>query len=282
MEQLLDGFVPGLPEGLRAQILARAEGVPLYAVETVRMLLDRGLLAREGDVYRPTGRDRGARRARDAARARRRPARRARPGGAAAAPGRLRARQVVHEGGAGGALRAARRGRSSRCSPSLVRKEVLSVQADPRSPERGQYSFLQDLLKRVAYETLAKAERKARHLAAAAHLVQAFGAGEQEIVEVIAAHYLDAYRAAPDADDAPEIKARAQEMLTRAGERAASLAANEEAQHYFERAAELADDRSPEAALLERAGATAWTSGPGRAGAGRISSERSSSSRRRG
>ena len=37
-----------------AQILERAEGVPLYAVETVRMLLDRGLLAREGDVYRPT------------------------------------------------------------------------------------------------------------------------------------------------------------------------------------------------------------------------------------
>ena len=43
------------PDELRAQILARAEGVPLYAVETVRMLLDRGLLAREGDVYRPTG-----------------------------------------------------------------------------------------------------------------------------------------------------------------------------------------------------------------------------------
>src|SRR5207247_991469 len=55
MEELMNGFVPGLPEELSAQILARAEGVPLYAVETVRMLLDRGLLAREGDVYRPTG-----------------------------------------------------------------------------------------------------------------------------------------------------------------------------------------------------------------------------------
>ena len=55
MDALLAGFVPGLPDELRAQILARAEGVPLYAVETVRMLLDRGLLAREGDVYRPTG-----------------------------------------------------------------------------------------------------------------------------------------------------------------------------------------------------------------------------------
>src|SRR5207248_3628125 len=33
---------------------------------------------------------------------------------------------------------------------ALVRKEVLSIQADPRSPERGQYSFLQDIVRRVA------------------------------------------------------------------------------------------------------------------------------------
>ena len=55
MEALLDGLAPGLPARLRDQILARAEGVPLYAVETVRMLLDRGLLVRDGTVYRPTG-----------------------------------------------------------------------------------------------------------------------------------------------------------------------------------------------------------------------------------
>jgi class 3 adenylate cyclase/tetratricopeptide (TPR) repeat protein len=260
MEQLLDGFVPGLPEELRAQILARTEGVPLYAVETVRMLLDRGLLAREGDVYRPTG-----------------------PIEALDVPETLQAlvaarldglapeeRRLLQDAAvlgksftkAGlGALSGLDEAELEPLVTSLVRKEVFSVQADPRSPERGQYSFLQDLLKRVAYETLAKAERKARHLAAAAHLVQAFGAGEQEIVEVIAAHYLDAYHAAPDADDAPEIKVKAQEMLTRAGERAASLAANEEAQHYFERAAELSDEPLAEAALRERAGATAWVAG---------------------
>jgi hypothetical protein len=55
MEALLDGYVPGLPAEIRAQILARAEGVPLYAVETVRMLLDRGLLAEADGVYEPTG-----------------------------------------------------------------------------------------------------------------------------------------------------------------------------------------------------------------------------------
>jgi class 3 adenylate cyclase len=55
MDELLRGLVPGLPEGLKTQILDRAEGVPLYAVETVRMLLDRGLLAREGATYGVVG-----------------------------------------------------------------------------------------------------------------------------------------------------------------------------------------------------------------------------------
>src|SRR5439155_11143450 len=54
MEQLLTGLVPGLPDELRAKILEHAEGIPLYAVETVRMLLDRGLLTLEESAYRPT------------------------------------------------------------------------------------------------------------------------------------------------------------------------------------------------------------------------------------
>ncbi len=82
------------------------------------------------------------------------------------------------------------------------------MQADPRSPEHGQYGFLQDLVRHVAYETLSKRERRARHLAAAAHLSAAFAADEDEVVEVIASHYLAAHEAAPEADDAAEIKAR--------------------------------------------------------------------------
>jgi class 3 adenylate cyclase/tetratricopeptide (TPR) repeat protein len=260
MEALLDGFVPGLPGELRNQILTRAEGVPLYAVETVRMLLDRGLLERENGVYRPTG-----------------------PVDALDVPESLHAlvaarldglaaeeRRLVQDAAVLGksftiaglaALSGLPEAELEPLVTALVRKEVLSVQSDPRSPERGQYSFLQDLLKRVAYETLARPDRKARHLAAAAHLIHAFPAAEQEIVEVIAAHYLDAYRAAPDAEDAPEIKSSALEMLTRAGDRAASLAANEEAGHYFERAAELADDPLAEASLRERAGAAAQKGG---------------------
>ena len=44
MNELLTGLVPGLPDDLRDRLREAAEGIPLYAVETVRMLRDRGLL----------------------------------------------------------------------------------------------------------------------------------------------------------------------------------------------------------------------------------------------
>ena len=75
---------------------------------------------------------------------------------------------------------------------------------------------------------------------------------------MIASHYLDAYRAAPTADDAGEIRDAARGLLVRAGERAASLGATGEAQRAFERAVDLTDDRLVQAELHERAGVLAW------------------------
>src|SRR5207248_1722414 len=60
-----------------------------------------------------------------------------------------------------------------------------------------------------------------------------------------------------------EIKAMAQEMLARAGERAASLGAGREAQRYFEQAAELTDDPLDRAGLDDRAARMAWRRGRG-------------------
>jgi class 3 adenylate cyclase/tetratricopeptide (TPR) repeat protein len=259
MEELLNGLVPGLPEEVGAQILERAEGVPLYAVETVRMLLDRGALVQEGAIYRPAG-----------------------PIDALDVPETLHALIAARLDGLPAAERhlledAAVLGKTftkrglatlSNLPPaeielllsSLVRKEVLGLQTDPRSPEHGQYAFLQDLVRHVAYETLSKRERRAKHLAAAAHLQTIF-AEDDEVIEVIASHYLDAYRAAPEAEDAEEIKAKARETLARAGEHAASLAAAREAQRYFQQAAELADDPLVRAALDERAGRMAGRRG---------------------
>ena len=259
MHDLLDGLVPGLPARLRDQILARAEGVPLYAMETVRMLLDRGLLEQAGAVYRPTGEIETL-----------------------DVPETLHAliaarldglateeRRLLQDGAvlgktftktAIGAVSGLREAELEPLLSSLVRKEVLGVQADTRSPEHGQYGFLQDLVRHVAYETLSRRERKARHLIAADYVEQAFG-DVDEVAEVLASHYVAAFDAMPDADDAAEIRARAREMLTQAGDRAASLGAPEEGQRYFEQAAELADDIATEAALVDRAGRLAAPAG---------------------
>jgi tetratricopeptide (TPR) repeat protein len=143
----------------------------------------------------------------------------------------------------------------------LVRKEVLSVQADPRSPERGQYGFLQDLVKRVAYETLSKRDRKERHLAVAAWYESSWGGEEGDVVEVIAAHYLEAYNLAPQDPDADRVRDRAADVLFQAGERAASLAANTEAERYFEQAARLVPEGARQAEMHERAGQMAARAG---------------------
>src|SRR5215211_3149712 len=259
MEQLLDGLVPGLPDDLRSQILERAEGIPLYAVETVRMMLDRGALVQDGAVYRPVGSisELDVPETLHALIA-------ARLDGLAVEERRLlQDAAVLGKTFTTRALSDLAGVAEPELEPllrALVRKEVLTVQADPRSPEHGQYSFLQDLVRHVAYETLSRQERKSRHLAAADHLESSFPEDE-EIVEVLASHYLDAYRVAPEAGDAGEIKVKAREMLARAGDRAASLAAAREAQRYFEQAAELAEDALTCADLQDRAGRMAWRRG---------------------
>ena len=95
-------------------------------------------------------------------------------------------------------------------------------------------------------------DRRERHLAAADYLERTL-ADDDEIVEVLASHYIDAYTVAPDADGADAVRRRARELLVRAGERAESLGAPTEAQRYYTRAAELSDTAVDEAGLLTRA-----------------------------
>ncbi|MEJ7706544.1 MAG: ATP-binding protein [Nocardioidaceae bacterium] len=52
MAVLLDGLVPGMPVAAKTAIADRAEGIPLYAVETVRMLIDRDVVQPVEGVYR--------------------------------------------------------------------------------------------------------------------------------------------------------------------------------------------------------------------------------------
>jgi hypothetical protein len=256
MTELLAGLVPGLPGGLLAQILARAEGVPLYAVETVRMLLDRGALERSGDRYLPTGELETLE-----------------------VPETLQAliaarldglsdtdRRLLQVAAVLGKTftRASLASLSGLTEPeleplltALVRKEVLSLHADARAPEHGQYGFLQDLVRRVAYDTLARQQRKQLHLAAADFLGSS--GAEDELAEVIAAHLLAAFEASPDAADAEELQARATGALQLAGERAASLGAAAAAKRYFEQAARLAAEDAIRARLIARAGEMAYS-----------------------
>ena len=73
---------------------------------------------------------------------------------------------------------------------------------------------------------------------------------------MIASHYLEAYRADPDAEDAQTLRANARVALARAGDRARALAAARQARGYYQRAAELAEEPSDEAGLLEQIGIT--------------------------
>jgi predicted ATPase/class 3 adenylate cyclase len=258
LERLLEGAVTGMPAELRAQILERSEGIPFYAVETVRMLIDRGLLERKGSAYQPTA-----------------------PIETLDVPSSLQAliaarldhlegeeRRVLQDASVLGrtftvpglqAVSGLGRAELQPILASLARKEILSLRTDPLSPERGQFGFLQDLVRRVAYEMMSKRDRRPRHVAAADHLIAVAGDEDEDVIEVIASHLLDAYQAAPDADDAPAVRQRAHEAQVRAGERAASLGANLAAQRYFERAATMTDERAMQAGLIERAGVMAAT-----------------------
>jgi predicted ATPase/class 3 adenylate cyclase len=249
MEALLRGMVPGLPQDLLQRIRDRAEGIPLYAVETVRMLLDRGLLKAAGDRYEPVGDVKELAvpetlQALISARLDGLPPEERQLLQAASVLGKTFTVSAVAQ------LSGRDEAETDPLLASLVRKELLNRQVDPRSPERGQYSFLQSLVQRVAYETLSKRDRRTRHLAAADHLERAWAGDEDEIVEVVASHLLDAYALAPEADDAPEVRSRARTMLERAGERARSLASLRLAQGYFERAAELSDEPRSTSDLL--------------------------------
>jgi tetratricopeptide (TPR) repeat protein len=122
---------------------------------------------------------------------------------------------------------------------ALVRREVLSVSADPLSPERGSYRFSQQMLRQVAYDTLSRRDRKARHLKVAVHLHAAFPGDGEEVTDVIARHYLDALEAVPGDPDASQIRAQAISALIRAGERAERTGSPARAAASYSAAAEL-------------------------------------------
>ncbi|MEO5704022.1 MAG: adenylate/guanylate cyclase domain-containing protein, partial [Candidatus Limnocylindrales bacterium] len=144
MRELLEGLAPGLPKEPVGLIVQRADGVPLYAVETVRMLVADGKLElSEADgTYHPTA---------DLTEL--------------AVPETLAALIAARLDGLSPTERklvsdAAVLGQSFTLAAlasvagvpdielhlllqTLIRREILVLAVDPRSPERGQYAFVQ-------------------------------------------------------------------------------------------------------------------------------------------
>jgi tetratricopeptide (TPR) repeat protein len=259
MRELLDGLVPGL-DGLAASaIVDRADGIPLYAIETVRMLVADGRLSLENGVYAPVG---------DLT--------------SLAVPESLTAliasrldaldtadRAIVNDAAVLGqsftlaALSAVSGTAENNLEPrlaALVRRELLTRDVNPRSPERGQYAFVQALIREVAYKTLAKKDRKARHLAAARFFEQL---GSDELAGVLAGQYLAAHENASVGPEADALAVQARLALRGAAERAVALGAHDQAIEFLEQALTVTSDPAEQADLLLRAGESATAAARG-------------------
>jgi len=113
------------------------------------------------------------------------------------------------------------------------------------------------MLRQVAYDTLSRRDRKTRHLKVAAHLRAAFPGDGEEVVDVIARHYLDALDAVPADPDAADIREQAIAALTRAAERAGRTGAPALAAASYATAAQLTQAGTAAAGLWERAAGAA-------------------------
>jgi class 3 adenylate cyclase len=248
MDMLLLGLVPGIPQAALRTIRDRAAGIPLYAVETVRMLLDQGRLTETEGRFRLVS-----------------------DLGSVAVPESLQAllgarldtvdepaRELVGLASVLGlsftvdalvALSERPQAEVRRLLDSLVAREVFQFDDDPSSPERGQFQFIQGVLREVAYARLARRERLARHLAAAHYYETEAG---DERAGIVACHYQDALSTAPDDADRSELAAQARTALEAAATRSIALGAHAIAAGYLGDAVELTEDEAARSRLNER------------------------------
>src|SRR6516164_7907678 len=155
MDTLVEALVPGMPDTARAAVTGQAQGIPLFAVETVRSLVDRDIVQPIEGVYRLVG-DLGELAVPDSLHS--------------LLAARLDAldpdvRRLVADAAVVGTAFPAEAliAVSGKDEPAvraalaeLIRREVFSISADRLSPERGSYRFAQDMLRQVAYDTLSR------------------------------------------------------------------------------------------------------------------------------
>ena len=252
METLVAAAVNDAPPELLTAVRDHAGGVPLFAVESLRMLADRGVMVaeRDAEAYRLVGD------VHELA---------VPPSIHALIAGRLDAlggdeRHVLFDAAVLGqpfsatgaaAVAGASEPDVRGLLDELVSKQLLTVSTDRLSPNRGQYTFSHRQVQRVALATMSKQSRKARHLAAADWL--AGGDPDPDVAGIYAGHLLAAADIDPRASDALFIRRRALTTIVGAAQRAASVGALHEAIALFDRAAEIEPDEGRRANHLVEA-----------------------------
>lgn len=253
MRRLVTEYLPGLDDLVVDRIVDRVAGFPLYAVEIVRMLVGSGVLTFDGERFAYTGD----------------PAEMALPDSLHAVIGarldRLEPNQrsLLQDGAVLGhtftlEAIANMRGESARqveeALAPLIRFELLDLEGDPRSPERGQYGFVQSLIREVAYQRLSRDDRRSKHLAIAEYFA---GFDDPELAGVVAGHYMGAYEATPAGEVRDALVGQALQALTGAAARAAELHSNLQALDLLEEAIALAPDEALKAEIRLKVGPVA-------------------------
>ncbi len=252
MGDLLAALADDFPRPLADRILDRADGVPLYAVEILRMLADRGDLEAAGGTYRvrrvPDGVSvPSSLQALIAARL-----------DALDADERALVRDAAVLGDAfrAGALAALAGRTRTGIAPvldGLVRHELLVPEGDDEPPG-DRLRFSHALVREVAYGTLTRRDRRALHLAAADHYA---ALGDPELAGEVATHLLAAYHAAPAGAVDPVLAARAVVAMRAAADRASAVHAPETALAFLDDALSVAVEPADQADLRQRAATAA-------------------------
>jgi len=258
MSTLVSGMVPGIPDEAVAAIVARAGGIPLYAVEFVRMLVASGELEDHDGSYRFIG-DLDDLSLPESLQAL-----------VGARLDRLSSgdRQLIQDAAVLGQAFTIEGLAIIRQDPAdslteplvgLVRQQLLEIEDDPRSPEYGQYRFVQSVIREVAYSRLTKNDRYSRHLRVAEYFERL---GAVELVGAVATHYLAAAEAAPQGEGA-DLLTRGRTALSDAAARAAALQSHSAAISLLEQAIQLTETSAERAPLLEAAAISAmWAADP--------------------
>lgn len=250
MAAMLDGMIVGLPERSRDEMLRHSAGIPMYAVEMVRMLIAQGDLEETGEgQFLPVGTlDQIAI-----------------PDSVSALIGarldRLdpAGRALVQEASILGqsftldglmALHPSTAAELEERLGELVRREILEVVRDPRSPDRGQYRFVQSLIREISHGRLGRVNRRDGHLRAANYYATS---DDPELAGVVATHLLEALSTIDDPTEAAALRTRVVTALGSAIDRSWSLHAFEQVLSLTNEATDLLDDPDVLAPLWGRA-----------------------------